>query len=282
MKTGKSNSGHCLNFKSAKKNKGGLKENGFNYMKYKTEKNYWQQDIPPSEYVRASLQGILLILGVSYLFYGTLWGAIPLSFYLIWYLKSWKKQQMQKRKSAFQIQFKDAITAVSAALNVGYSTENSLKEAYKDLQLLYKKDERILKEFRYMLHQLEINIPVEKILAELSDRTGEEDVESFVTVFSMAKRSGGDMIAIIRNAVYQIGEKIEVKREIDTMMTAKKLEFRLMSAIPFGMICYLKLSFPEFMSVLYGSLPGICIMTGCLALYFGSYVLGKRIVEVEV
>ena len=104
----------------------------------------------------------------------------------------------------------------------------------------------------------------------------------FVTVFSMAKRSGGDMIAIIRNAVYQIGEKIDVKREIHTMMAAKKLEFRIMSAVPFAMICYMKVSFPDFLDVLYGNVLGAVIMSVCLLIYAGAFELGKRIVEVEV
>ena len=90
------------------------------------------------------------------------------------------------------------------------------------------------------------------------------------------------MIAIIRNAVDEIGEKIDVKREIDTMMTAKKLEFGVMSAVPAAMICYLKLSFPAFMDVLYGNLLGAGVMTLCLVIYVVSYALGKRMAEIEV
>ncbi len=251
-------------------------------MKCKTKKNYWQRDIGKAEYLRAILQGSLLICVVSYLFYGNLWCAILMSPYLIRYLKSWQKNTIQKKKQNFQLQFKEGILSLSSALNVGYSVENALREAWKDMKLLYRKEEPILREFAYMVRQLEMNMTVEQILNEFALRTEEEEVQTFVTVFAMAKRSGGDMISIIRNAVYQIGEKIDVKREIDTMMTAKKLEFRIMCAIPFAMICYLKLSFPEFMEVLYGNLLGVVIMTVCLGIYAVSYELGKRIVEVEV
>ena len=40
------------------------------------------------------------------------------------------------------------------------------------------------------------------------------------------------MIGIIRNTANQIGDKIEVKREIDTMLAAKKYEFQIMSVVP--------------------------------------------------
>lgn len=251
-------------------------------MRYRKKKSYWQQDIRKSEYIRAFLQGVLLISLISYLFYGTILGAILLSPYLVRYIKSWERQVIQKRKQSFQLQFKEAIQSLSAALNVGYSVENAMREAWKDLRLLYKKDEMILREFHYMIRQLDMNLSVEAILKAFAERTQEEEVRIFVDVFSMAKRSGGDMIGIIRNAVYQIGEKIDVKREIDTVMAAKKLEFKVMSAVPFAMICYIKLSFPEFVDVLYGNMLGVIVMTICLVIYVAAFEYGKRIVEIEV
>ena len=98
----------------------------------------------------------------------------------------------------------------------------------------------------------------------------------------MAKKSGGDMVEIIQNASDHIGEKIDVKREIQTVMSAKKFEFRIMCAIPFAMICYLKLSFFFFLQVLYGNVFGVIILTICLGVYALALELGKRIVEIEV
>jgi len=90
------------------------------------------------------------------------------------------------------------------------------------------------------------------------------------------------MLEMIRNTVRQMGEKIDVEREIETILAAKKMEFHIMTLIPFGMIAYLKVSFPEFIQVLYGNLFGVVVMTVCLAIYVVSYEMGKRIVEIEV
>ena len=90
------------------------------------------------------------------------------------------------------------------------------------------------------------------------------------------------MVEIIRNASSQIGEKIDVKREVDTMLAAKRLEFRIMSTIPFVMICYLKMSFPTFMQVLYGNFVGWIVMTVCLLIYVVAYEIGKKMIEIEV
>lgn len=251
-------------------------------MKYKRKKNYWQQDIRKHEYLKAIIQGSLIIGMVSYLFYGTWICAILFSPYLIWYIKSWEKQLVKKKKGTFRLQFKEAIQSLSAALNVGYSVENAMREAVKDLKGIYRKEDTILREFAYMIRQLQMNVAAEKVLKDFAARVEDEDVQTFVTVFNMAKRSGGDTLEIIRSVVRQMGDKIDVEREIETLMSAKKLEFKIMTAIPFAMIVYLRISFPEFLDVLYGNVAGVVVMSICLLIYLGAYEMGKRIVEIEV
>ena len=251
-------------------------------MRYKTEKNYWQLDIRRSEYVKAFGQGVFLVGLVSYLFYGTFWLMILFSPYLFWHMKNWKKDRILKRQQNFRFQFKEMIQSLESALSVGYSLENALKEADKDLHRIYKEEDMILRELSFMMRQVQMNIPVEQTFRELSERVQDEDVETFVTVFAMAKRSGGDAVEIIRNAVRQMGEKIDVEREIVTIMAAKKLEFRIMTLIPFGMILYLRMSFPEFFQVLYGNPVGVVVMSICLLIYLIAYVCGKKMVEIEV
>lgn len=251
-------------------------------MRYRKKKNYWQQDIHKREYLTAFVQGSLLLLVVSYLFYGTWICAILFSPYLIWYMKSWEKQHIKKKQEVFRLQFKEAIQSLSAALNVGYSVENAMRETVKDLRGIYRKEDPILREFSNMIRQLQMNVTAETVLKEFAARTGDEDVQTFVTVFNMAKRSGGDTLEIIRNSVRQMGEKIDVEREIVTLVSAKKLEFKVMTLIPMAMILYLKISFPNFLDVLYGNVAGVLIMSVCLGIYLTAYEMGKRIVEIEV
>ena len=251
-------------------------------MKYKRKKNYWQQDIRRYEYLKALLQGLALVGAVSYMFYGTWVCTLLFSPYLIRYIKSWEIQKAKKKQTLFRIQFKEAIQSLSMALTVGYSVENAMRETIKDLKGIYKKDDMILREFSYMIRQLQMNVSVEKVLQDFAQRTADEDVQTFVTVFNMAKRSGGDTMEIIRNAVRQMGEKIDVEREITTLVSGKKLELKIMTMIPLGMVLYMKISFPEFLDVLYGNLAGVIIMSICLLVYVVAYEMGRRIVEIEV
>ena len=198
------------------------------------------------------------------------------------YFKEWLEHCSEKKKNQFREEFKDSMQMMASALNTGYSVENAIRETMKDLGRLYSKDSRIIKEFQKIMNQLEMNLPVEHALNQLQNNVKQEDVDSFVTVFSAAKRMGGDSIEILKTTARTISEKIEVEKEIQTMLGAKELEFKIMSIIPFGIILYMRLTFSDFMNVLYGNLLGIGIMSSCLAIYFFAYMLGRRIIKIEV
>ena len=114
------------------------------------------------------------------------------------------------------------------------------------------------------------------------DDCGIEDMENFAAVFYTAKRTGGDMSGIIQTSARMLGDKIDVKKEIETTLAAKKAEQMVMSLMPAGIILYLKLTSPGFLGVLYGNPFGIAAMTLCLGIYGFSYWLGRKIVDIEV
>ena len=206
-----------------------------------TARSLWQQDITFKERGAAGGKAATLIGITAWLYYRKIWAVpalIPLG---IWLYREFLKEEKKKKEQEFQKQFREMIQSLSAALNTGYSVENAFYETQKELKILYPPEARISKELLVITRKLRIHIPVEQVLEEFAEQVLSEDVKSFVTVFVTAKKSGGDMIGIIRNTANQIGDKIEVKREIDTMLAAKKYEFQIMSVVPYGIIGYMSL-----------------------------------------
>lgn len=188
----------------------------------------------------------------------------------------------EKKEREFLGQFKDSIQAVAAGLKAGYSVENAIRGAGRDIEPLYGPDKRIRREFSLMTRQLDMNMSTGAVLDEFAGRTGQEDVENFVNVFATAKKSGGDSIAIIRNAVQLISDRIDTEKEIRTMIASQKLEFDIMCVVPFAIILYMKATFGEFLGALYGNAAGVCVMTVCLLLYVAAYRTGRKIIQIEV
>lgn len=240
------------------------------------------QDIKKNEYAAGIIQSLIVYGMAVYLFYESVIPSLLLIPLWLFYLKEWSRERAAAKESEFRSQFKDSIQSMSAALKAGYSVENAIRETRKDILPLYGPDTKIAKEYDLMVTKLNMNRPAEQVLEEFAERVGQEDVENFVNVFSAAKRSGGDSISIIRNAVRVISEKIDTEKEIASVLAAKKLEFNIMCVVPFIIILYMKLTFGDFLRVLYESMAGRIIMSACLAAYIGAWIYGKRLLRIEV
>ncbi|MBO5550735.1 MAG: type II secretion system F family protein [Lachnospiraceae bacterium] len=195
------------------------------------------------------------------------------------YRRSWEEQN---RRSLLSMQFRESILAVSTALNAGYSVENAFIEAYRDMKEMYGDDAPITLEFYRIVLRLRDNEQIEYIIRDLGRRSEIEDINDFAAVFEAAKRIGGDMTKIIKKASANISEKIDVKREIETSMSARRLELRVMEVVPFGILLYLQTGSSDFISILYRDIAGRMLMTAALAVYLAGVYMAEKIINIEV
>lgn len=228
------------------------------------------------------MEGFLIVLATSYIFYENILAALVLSPYIYLHIKESRKIEENKQRLKTACEFKDGIMSVAFSLSVGYSIENSFAEAATQLKSLYGRDSGIVKEFETIVNKLAQNENLEDILDEYADKSNVEDIKYFAEVFRYAKRSGGDILSVIRNTAMVIKEKADVNSEVETILSGKRMEQKVMSIIPFGIIMYLKLTAREFISALYGNIVGVFIMTMCLCVYVLADQWAKRIVNIEV
>lgn len=244
--------------------------------------NYDIYSFTIQEYLRFIIEGLLVVLILGYLFYQSIIGVIILSPLIILYLRKKRTELKEKRKWQLNIEFRDGISSLSAALSAGYSAEHAFAEAIKDLKRMYPKGAMIIKEFTYLVNSIQMNITVEKALADFGERSGIEDIKNFAEVFYTAKRTGGDLINIIKSTSNLISDKLEVKREIMSMIAAKKFEATIMKMVPLGILCYLSLTSPGFLDPLYHNIFGILIMTFLLGVYLYTYQVINKIIDIKV
>ena len=119
-----------------------------------------------------------------------------------------------------------------------------------------------------------MNRPVEQLLAEFGERSGIQDVDHFAQVFGMARRSGGELVEIIRQSAGVIRDKIQVQEEIQTMTTARIFEQKIMNGIPFGMILYIDFTSPGFFAPLYLNIQNLSRQHDCS--HIKSQTAGSR------
>lgn len=193
-----------------------------------------------------------------------------------------KKQWEDKRQWQLNLEFKEGLQGMAAALSAGYSMENALEESRRDLEVLYGESSVLSQEFQIMEGQLNLNQPIEMVFEEFAQRSRVEDIRSFAEIFRTAKRSGGDLVAITRTSAERIGEKIEVKREIRTMLAGKEMEGKIMNLVPLGMILYFWICSPGFLDCLYQTIWGRIVMTVFLIVYLAALSMSRKICKIRL
>ena len=227
-------------------------------------------------------EGIFLIAVIGYFFYRSWIACLGLTPALVLFLKEKKKDLAKKQRQELSVQFKDLILAVTANQKAGYSIENAFRESYRDMAMLYGEGSIICTELKYIMAGLDNNVVLEKLLYNLGVRSGLPDVMQFADVFLIAKRSGGSMTDILAKTAAVIDQKTETDKEIQLMISAKKMEQKIMNIVPFLIIFYVGSTSKGFFDVLYHNLIGMIVMTVCLGFYLAAYLMSKRIVDIEV
>lgn len=191
-----------------------------------------------------------------------------------------KRDERKKRQLLKEFQF--CMEMISANLLAGYALENSFVDAKKELEVLYGKESQMCSELEKINRKVSMNQPVERVFEEFALQCGVKEIEDFSEILSFAKRSGGDLIAIIQGTVENIGSKIRIEEEIQSMIAEKKMEQKVMNVMPMFLLFYLDLMSPGYLDVLYGNLAGVLIMTFCLLVYLAAILLSERIAHIEV
>lgn len=234
------------------------------------------------EHIRLLAEYLVLSGGFAYLFYrswfvfGMLWIGFPA------YQKRKKKQAVKMRQEILCREFKDSILCAAASMAAGYSIENAFREAYAEIRLQYGEHALMTDELRHISNSLSFNIPLEELLYDFAGRSGLEDVRSFCEVFVFAKRSGGDFIQIIRMTAARISEKSELMEAIQTEISGKRMEQKIMNLMPLFILLYVDLTFGGYLDELYHNIFGIMVMTVCMMLYLAAYLLSEKIMSIEI
>lgn len=231
-------------------------------------------------YCTLQAAGITIFLGLF--FYRTP-RAVPFMIPVgVYYLGMLEEKKGKEKRGRMRDQFKDAILSIAAGLRAGYAVENAFRETLKEMRQLHGRESLIYGELYKVVQGLDNQISVEELMRQFAERTKLEEIQEFADVFAIAKRSGGNLTEIIYETATAIGGKIDVEKEVQVTISAKRLEQNIMTVIPFAIICYVSAASGGYFDVLYEAPVGRLIMTVCLVIYMTAYVMGRKITEIQV
>lgn len=191
-----------------------------------------------------------------------------------------EKQLREKRQNVLNLQFREMLAALATAFSAGENLLGAFQSAQNEMIMQFGADSYIAKEVKEILAGMNSNISIERLLNNFAARSGLEDVENFANIISICYQKGGNMKSIVRNTYDLIGDKITISEEIKTKLTSNKMQQNFMSVIPIVLIGYLRVSSSSFAQS-FSSFTGVIVMTIAVGIFIGSYLYGKKIIEIK-
>ncbi len=201
---------------------------------------------------------------------GAIAGAVGPSMYV--------KSQQKKRLQRFNDQLADMLNLMVNGLRAGYSTMQALEAISKELP------PPICDEFRRVVLEMQIGIPMETALDNLLRRIPSEDLDFVITAINVQREVGGNLSEILDNISFTIRERVRIKGEVRVLTSQVRTSGTVLSLIPFFLVMVLWFLNPEYLMSVTSGGPYITAAIICvvLGLIFSSYFIMMKIADIEV
>ncbi len=236
-----------------------------------------------SEKIAVLMLSVMMGTAVFYIFYRSVpLGALLAVLVSPLAVKNYSKNRLYKRKLRLRGQFKDLLESLSVSMRAGSNVLSALEDARKDLMMLYGEDSDILRELNGIIEGYHNGIMLRDLFTNLGNRTQIEDIQDFARVFQVLEGKSNKTSEIIKNTQQIISEKMEVEMEIETMITASKMEQKLMIVIPIIIVAIMSFMGEGFMDGLHATIQGKLIATGVICLFIVAYLWGTHMCNIDV
>lgn len=225
--------------------------------------------------------GLIASGSVLYLFYENIFVSLIVGALCgIAFIPIRTKQMIKKRRQKLSLQFRELLDALSTSIGAGKNVQDAFQGAIEDLSLQFTPESDIVRELETICAGMYNNIAIEDLLLNFAARSGIEDIANFANVFATCYRKGGNINEVIKNTAEIIGDKIEIKMELQTMVAGQKNEMNIMLVMPALFIIVMKSMGGGLIDL---STPiGILSTTGALAIFVLAYFAGQWITNIKL
>ena len=245
-------------------------------------KNLAQADVKlkPAEYV-ALMVILVIVLGALAYFIGgknivsALIGVVVAFLLPGIYVRRQRAQRLQR----FNDQLPDMLNLMVNGLRAGFSTVQAMEAVSKELPA------PISVEFRRLVQEMQIGIPMEQALDNLFRRIPSEDLDLIIAAINVQREVGGNLAEILDTISYTIRERVRIKGEIRVMTSQVMYSGRFLSVLPFILGAILWFINRSYMMMFFNPETKLCggTMIGVIILLISSgYFAMTRVANIEV
>lgn len=130
------------------------------------------------------------------------------------------------RLKRFSDQLPDMLNLMVNGLRAGFSTMQAMEAISREMPSPIKD------EFRRVVQEMQLGIPMEKALDNLLQRIPSEDLDLVVTAINVQREVGGNLAEILETISHTVRERIRIKGEVKAITGQVRYSGTLISLLP--------------------------------------------------
>jgi len=134
------------------------------------------------------------------------------------------------RLKAFDNQLSDMLNLMVNGLRAGYSTLMAMEAVGKELA------PPIATEFRRVVQEIQLGIPLEEALEHLIRRIDSDDLDMVITAINVQREVGGNLAEIFDGISHTIRERVRIRGEIQALTAMGRATAWVISLMPVALV----------------------------------------------
>jgi tight adherence protein B len=181
-----------------------------------------------------------------------------------------------KTRRRFEDQLPDNLQVMASALRAGHSFIAALSVMVKDAP------EPSQKEFRRVVQDEQLGIPVEESLEVVNDRMRCDDVIYVGLIATLQRDTGGNTAEVLDKVVETMRERGKLRRLVRTLTAQGRLGGWIVTGLPIAMLVFLLLFKPHYLDpMLENAIGWVILIFAGVMVGLGAYCI-SRIVDIKV
>ncbi len=188
------------------------------------------------------------------------------------YLRFLRKQRLRK----FNEQLEEALNSMSSSLKAGFSINQAIEAVANENR------PPISFEFRLLMQEIRLGVPLEQALDNLGNRMKSSDFELVNTAIVTARQTGGELTLVFERLASVIRERARINNKINAMTAQGRLQTIIISLIPLFLMIVMSKIMPEAMNAFFNSWIGIGAMGLAGALIACGCLMIHKIINIDI
>lgn len=181
-----------------------------------------------------------------------------------------------QRMRKFETQLPDGLMLIASSLRSGYGFMRAVQVLTQEM------DPPISTEFRKTMEEVNVGIPTEQALYNMTQRVDSYDLELMVSAVGVQLQVGGNLSNLLDTIAETIRERQRIRAEVSTLTAEARLSGVILFCLPLAMLVIISLLNPGYIGPLIKTQFGHLLIGAAIAFQALGGLIMYRMLQLDV